>query len=269
LRTGIVLHQGSGAHQDDNFNSSIRKVDRLAFFALTFCGVGLIGLFTVFLNSMSWIEQTAVAAGAAMVFGMGIYWTHYYCTRLASWIAIGEDFRFQTSWRERQAPWSEVARFVVGEPGNPIPGISVINIMLTDGTKLALWARTAEADAALDLVRGKPWAHGWIGLPLERGRIIVTLLLGVLAFLTGLLAAYWLIRYYFGDIPFPRGFPFGIKFQIMAAIGGPLLGVGAIGFSVYHLIHCPIFYRGGVLRSFEEKSDGLWQRVRKLFWRAE
>jgi lysylphosphatidylglycerol synthetase-like protein (DUF2156 family) len=248
--------------------SSAKWTARLLFVLIALC-IGPTAGLTAFASKMSWMELLALGAGTVLVLGGCIFWSNYHFKRLVIWAELGDDFHFQTKLVERRVPWSDVARFVLSEPGSPIWRLSIINVLLTDGTKLAIWAKTPQAEAALELVRSKPWARVWPGRPLESGVAVVALILGIIASSTGLIAGYWLLEYYAGQVPFPWGFPFDVRVQIMAVIGGPLLGVGGIGFGLYHLIRRPIFYRGGVLRSRNVEPNGIWHAMKTLFSRSE
>ena len=246
--------------------SSAKWTARL-FFALIVLGLSTLVLLGASATKMSWMELSALGAATMIVLGGTVFWSNLYLRRLVIWAEFGDCFRFRTKTCERQVPWSEVSRFVLGHPDSPLSGLSIVDVMLTDGTKLAIWTKTTQAEAALDLVRNKAWARNWQGRPLESGIGLVMVLLGLIALLAGLLAGYWLLVWY--SAPQQGEFPMNVRLQIMAVIVGPLLGAGAIGFGIYQMIRRPIYYRSAVMRSAEMMSGGPWQRIKKLFWPPE
>jgi len=217
----------------------------------------------VIAKKLSWLEVAAFIAAGLVTVGSFVFWINYYFARLADRIELGESLLFRTRLREWNASWNELARFVVREPNSPFHGLSVINVMLTDGTKLAIWTKTADAEAALALVRQKPWARDLPGKPLELTMACLILLLGVIAVAGGLAAGYMLLEWYLEQ---RQDFlPLSWRFQLSGAVCSPLPGAGAIVFAIRHLRSRPIWYRPEVMRSIDALPVGIWDRIKKLF----
>jgi hypothetical protein len=212
---------------------------------------------------MGWMELCALASGTALWIGANLWWLHYYFVRLAIQIELGEQFWYETRSRMRQASWSEIVRFCVAEPDRPVSGLSIITAMLSDGTRLSMWAQTNDAIGALEVVRNKPWNRDWPGFPLAIGTALSIVILGAIALSVGLIAGYLSLT--FDPALAPAGPPMNIRLQLIAGVGGPLLGLASIAFGIYHAVRRPVFYRPGVFRWDERRRRNVLDTVRQLF----
>lgn len=143
---------------------------------------------------LSSMELAALSGWAVILAGTSVWWMDYYFSRLVFWAELDDHFRCRTWSSEHTVPWNEVGRLILREDTNPLPGLKILSVMLTDGKRLSIWTRSAQADAALEIVRTKPWASDWPGAPLGFGVALVVMSLGLIALSMGLIAGYWLLH---------------------------------------------------------------------------